>query len=185
MPKTERSFDPVQTTPFDFTIKVKAHLWKFINSTVFMIFPNQIKKPRIFMLVLFGAKLSKTVNISRTAKIEHPWNLQMGHLSSLGDYSWVYCLDKITIGEKCCVGRDVYLLTGSHDIADENFNLVTKPIEIKDGCWIATGAYVLPGITLGEYTVVAAKSLVVNSTEPYSVVAGNPAKFIKKREIIK
>ena len=185
MQKNEFQFNPVQTTPFELKIKLKAHLWKLINSTVFMIFPNQIKLPRVILLRLFGGKVAKTVNISRTAKIEHPWNLEMGNLSSLGDKSWTYCLAKITIGEKCCIGREVYLLTGSHDVNDSNFNLITKPISIEDGCWISTGAYILGGVTLGEYTVVGAKSLVVKNTDPWSIVGGNPAKFIKRREIIK
>lgn len=176
------NFNPVQTTPFSLKVKLKSHLWIIINATIFRLFPNQIKKTRIFLLKLFGARIAKTVNISRTAKIEQPWNLTMGHLSSLGDNSWIYCLDKINIGEKCCIGKDVYLITGSHDICDVNFNLLTAPITIKNGCWISTGAYILPGITIGEYSVIAANSHVVKSTEAFSVVGGNPAKFIKKRE---
>ena len=106
-------FNPVQTTPFTLDIKILAHIWILINKTIFRIFPNQIKKPRIILLRLFGAQLASTVNISRTSTIEHPWNLEMGHLSSLGENSWIYCLDKITIGEKCCIGKDAYLITGS------------------------------------------------------------------------
>lgn len=177
------SYNPVQTTPFSLKVKLRSHLWLLINSTIFRWFPNQIRKPRLLLLQLFGADLSKTVNISRTAKIEQPWNLKMGHLSSLGDNSWVYCLDKITIGEKCCIGKDVYLITGSHRISDPNFNLITNPIVIGDGCWVATGSYILPGVVLGNFTVVGAMSLVKKSTEPNTVVGGNPAKFIKKREI--
>jgi len=181
MKNNEFIFDPVQTTPFKFRMKIKAHLWCLVNDTIFMFFPNQIRKPRIILLRLFGAQLSNSVNISRTAKIEHPWNLTMGHLSSLGDYSWIYCLDKIIIGDKCCIGRGVYLLTGSHDVNDLGFGLITKPIIIQDGCWIATGSYILSGVTLGEYSVVAAKSLVNKSADPFSVIGGNPAQKIKKR----
>lgn len=175
-------FNPVQTTPFATKTKIKAHLWILINSTLFRLMPLQVRKFRIGLLRLFGAKLADTVTISRTANIEHPWNLTMGHLSSLGDNSWIYCLAPITIGEKCCIGKDVYLITGSHDINDSGFNMITKPIYINDGSWIATGSYILPGINIGKFTVVGAGSIVVKSTEEYSVVGGNPAKFIKKRE---
>lgn len=175
-------FIPVQTTPFDKNTKIKIHLWKLINKTIFRIFPNQIKKPRIFLLRLFGAKLAETVNINRKSNIELPWNLRMGHLSSLGENSWIYCLDKIEIGQKCCIGKDVYLITGSHSIESVNFNMTTQPIIINDGCWIATGSYVLAGVTLGRFSVVGAKSIVVKNTEEFDVVAGNPARFIKKRE---
>ena len=49
--------------------------------------------------------------------------------------------------------------------------------------WVATGSYVLPGVTLADMTVVAARSCVIRSTDEYDVVGGNPAKFIKKRVI--
>ena len=63
MKNSEINYNPVQTTPFKFGDKIKGHLWNLINATIFKIFPNQIKKPRIFLLRLFGAKLANTVNI--------------------------------------------------------------------------------------------------------------------------
>lgn len=174
-------YNPIQTTPYHISHKLKIYLWKSVNRTIYRWIPNQIKKPRIILLKLFGANLANTVNINRKSTVDHPWNLTMGHLSSLGENTWAYCLDKITIGEKCCIGKDVYLLTGSHDINSKYFYLKTKPIIIKDCCWVCTGSYILPGAILEDYTVVAAKSLVLNSTEAFDVIGGNPAKLIKKR----
>lgn len=135
------------------------------------------------MLRAFGANISMSASIHPSAKIDYPWRLTMGDRSSLGQNSWAYCLNDITIGENTCIGNDVYLQTGSHDITSPNFRLVTKPITIGDGVWVATGSTVLPGITLGDMTVVGASSVVVKSTETYDVIGGNPAKFIKKRII--
>lgn len=87
----------------------------------------------------------------------------------------------IVIGEFSCIGKDVYLLTGSHDIEKATFDLVTRPITIGNGCWIATDSTVLPGIDIGDYSVVAAGSVVCKQVENNTVVGGNPAKFIKKR----
>ena len=176
-------FQPVQTTPYSFRTKLKIHIWKIVNLTLFRIFPNQMKLPRILLLRWFGATLSSTVNISRTANIDHPWNLTMGHLSSLGDNSWTYCLDRITIGKKSCIGKDVYLITGSHNVHSIDFKQIEAPIIIGDGCWVSTGVYIMPGVSLGNFTVVGAKALVLKSTEVGDIVGGNPAKFIKKREI--
>lgn len=89
----------------------------------------------------------------------------------------------ISIGELTCIGKDVYLLTGSHDIDTHTFDLVTKPITIGNGCWIATAATVLQGTSIDDYSVVAANSVVCKNIESHSVVGGNPAKFIKKRII--
>ena len=133
------------------------------------------------MLRFFGAKLADSVFIHRNSNIEQPWNLEMGHMSSIGEGSWIYCLDKIKIGQKCTIGKDCYLITGSHDITDKKFELITKPIVIEDGSWLTTGVYVLPGVIIGEFSVVAVKSVVMKNTEAFDVVSGFPAKFIKKQ----
>lgn len=89
----------------------------------------------------------------------------------------------ISIGDFSCIGKDVYLLTGSHDIEKDTFDLITRPITIGDGCWIATASTILPGISIGDYSVVAAGSVVCKSVDDNTVVGGNPAKFIKRRII--
>ena len=122
-------------------------------------------------------------SIHPSVKIDFPWRLKMGKDSSLGKKVWAYCLNDITIGDYSCIGQEVYLLTGSHDISSSTFGLVTKPIEIGNGVWIATASTVLPGVKLSDMTVVGAGSVVVKSTDENDVVGGNPAKFIKKREI--
>lgn len=92
-------------------------------------------------------------------------------------------MDKIYIGEKTCIGKDVYLLTGSHDISSPTFNLTTKPIYIGNCCWLTTGVTILPGVSLGDGCVVSANSTVTKNIKSWQIVGGNPAKFIKKRII--
>lgn len=178
----EITYRPVQTTPFTLGIKLKSHLWKLINKTIFRLMPLKFKWFRIALLRIFGANIASDVTIDKTANIDHPWNLTMGSLSSLGENSWIYCLAPIIIGKNCCIGNDVYLLTGSHDVSDINFGYLLRKIVIGDGCWVATGSYILPGVELANYTVVGAKSLVTKNTEMFDIVGGNPAKFIKKRK---
>jgi len=132
---------------------------------------------------MFGAKVAWTATIDSSANIEYPWNLTMGHLSSLGEKSWIYAMAPIIIGEKTCIGKNVYLITGSHDITSCTFDLIVKPIIIGDNVWIATGSYVLQGIQINNNAVIAAGAVVVNNVGDSDIVGGNPAKFIKKREI--
>lgn len=75
------------------------------------------------------------------------------------------------------------MLTGSHNIESSNFELVTAPITIKDHVWITTNSIISRGVTIGKGAVVAAGSNVVKDVEPWTVVGGNPAKFIKNRVI--
>ena len=130
-----------------------------------------------------GGYVSWNCSPARTARVDYPWNLSVDARSSLGEHAWIYCLDKIAIGKNCCIGGDVRLLTGSHDVNSPTFDLVTNPIMIMDDVWIATGAIVLPGVTVGEGAVVAAGAVVTKDVAPWTVVAGNPAKVVKKRNL--
>ena len=141
------------------------------------------RKYRTFLLKLFGAKIDWSVSVHPKAKIEYPWNLSMGKMSSLGENSWAYAMAPITIGDMTCIGKEAYLITGSHNISSNNFELITKPINIGNCCWLTTGVTVLQGCSIGDYSVIAANSTVTKDVEPWSVVGGNPAKFIKKRVI--
>ena len=53
------------------------------------------------------------------------------------------------------------------------------PVNIKRGAWLGAGCIILPGVTIGEYSIVAAGSVVINDVEKESLYAGNPAKKIK------
>ena len=61
--------------------------------------------------------------------------------------------------------------------------LVKKPIVIDDNAWVASRAIILPGVVIGKAAVVGAGAVVTKDVEPWTVVGGNPAKFIKKREL--
>ena len=161
-------------------------LWACFQNTLFRC-SWRFNKFRLLLLRAFGARLlakkGSYVSIQPGVSIASPWNLCVGDLSSIGNNSWVYALDKITIGEKTCIGEYVKLLTGYHDITTWNFQFKTKPITIGSCVWIATGAIVRPGVTVGDGAVVAAGAVVTKDVEPWTVVGGNPAKFIKKRVI--
>lgn len=183
-------FKPTQTNQRPYREKLAQRLWEFLGPIVFGCSPWFARKWRAGWLRVaagwyrgMGGCVSKRASVSRKARVDYPWNLSIGDQSSLGDGAWVYCLDRISIGKNCCIGEGVRLLTGSHDVASPSFDLVTKPISIMDNVWIATGATILPGVTIGEGAVVAAGAVVTKDVAPWTVVGGNPAKFIKKREL--
>jgi acetyltransferase-like isoleucine patch superfamily enzyme len=92
----------------------------------------------------------------------------------------------ITLGEYAFFGHDVAVLTGTHDIAkfgrdrQLGFPRSGRDVVIGDGVWLASHVLVLGPVTIGEHAVVAAGSLVREDVEPYTVVAGRPAKVVKK-----
>lgn len=179
-------FTPVQTNTMPASQKIKNLLWGCVNSTFFRFTPpflSIFRKWRILLLRLFGAKVDWSASVHPKSKIEYPWHLTMGRLSSLGENTWVYAMAPVTIGETTCIGKDTYLITGSHNISSNNFELITKPIMIGSCCWLTTGVTVLQGCSIGDYAVIAANSTVTGDVAPWTVVGGNPAKFIKNRTI--
>lgn len=177
------SYTPTQTTPFGIAYKLKSRLWGLTNATLFRWSLFFMRKYRVAILKLFGAKIDWSCSVDRTATIVDPWNLSMGRMSSIGEYACIRCRGKVTIGENCCIGRDVYLLSASHDISSPTFDMISAPINIEDNVWIATRSTVGKGVTIGKGAVIAAESNVVKDVEPWTVVGGNPAKPIKKRVI--
>jgi acetyltransferase-like isoleucine patch superfamily enzyme len=61
-------------------------------------------------------------------------------------------------------------------------NSAPEKVVLKKGCWIGAGAIILPGTTIGEASIVAAGSVVSQDVPPYTLVAGNPARPVKKLE---
>ena len=165
---------------------LKSKIWVCFYNTIYR-FSWRFNRIRMFLMRMFGAKLNLKpggyVSLHPNAIITCPWNITAGNLTSFGNHAWIYALDKIVIGEKTCIGEHVRLLTGYHDISTWNFAYRTKNIVIGSCVWIATGAMVLPGVTIGDGAVVAAGSVVTKDVEPWTVVGGNPARFIKKREL--
>ena len=93
---------------------------------------------------------------------------------------------EITIGEYVFFGHEVAVLTGTHDITkfgrerQTTFPRFGRDVVIEEGAWVASHALVLAPVRIGAHAVVAAGALVLEDVPPYTVVAGRPAKVIKK-----
>lgn len=133
------------------------------------------------LLRLFGAKIANTAVVHSRAKIYYPANLTMEAYSCIASDVDCYNVAHITIGANSTVSQGAYLCTASHDITNPFNPLITAPIIIEDQAWVAAEAFVGMGITIGQGAVVGARAAVFKSVEPWTVVGGNPAKFIKKR----
>ena len=175
------NYDPVQTTPFSRLEKLKARMWRVVWLFLFRPTPWFMWRFRVFLLRLFGADVSYKARVSNSSFIEFPWNLSMQDCASLGERSWVYCLDKVGIGKYACVGQDVRLITGSHDFRSPRFEMITAPISIGEGAWLTSDVTVLMGVDVGSYSVIGVKSLVSSSIPENTVAYGSPAKPVKKR----
>lgn len=153
------------------------------GSVVFTLTPGPLHGLRSALLRAFGARIGRHVRVSRTARILFPWNLEIGDWSSVGDHARIYSLGRVAIGSRATVSQYAHLCAGTHDPRDPAMRLLKPPIRIGDEAWICADAFVGPGVTVGEGAVCGARAVVVRDVAPWTIVAGNPARPVKKREL--
>ena len=166
----------------------KDQVKRFIWSITWTLFARPIPRSLLnswkqFLLRSFGAKIDKTAVIYSSARIYAPWNLEMKEYSCIASEVDCYNVDKIIVGAHSTVSQKVYLCTASHNIHNRIHSLITAPIVIESQVWIGAEAFIGMGITVKEGAVVGARAAVFKDVEAWTIVGGNPAKFIKKREI--
>lgn len=138
---------------------------------------------RLGALKLFGAQLGPHVLVMDGVRIWYPWNLEMGEGSSLGVGVEVYNFAKVSVGAHATVSQYTYMCTASHDYSKSHMPLIYRAITIHDQAWVAAGAFIGPGVSVGQGAVVGARSVVTRDVPPWTVIAGNPAREIGRRQI--
>ena len=90
-------------------------------------------------------------------------------------------LGGINIGDNVLIGPKVNLVSENHPVhPSQRKFLIGKPIVIKNNAWIGAAATILAGVTVGENSIVGAGSIVTKDVPDNTIVAGNPAKFLKR-----
>ena len=161
--------------------------WKEITWTLvrWLFFHSYLPWPsamRVVLLRMFGATAGTGVVIRENVNISMPWRLTIGDHVWIGEDVGILSLAKVTIGSNVCISQRAYLCTGSHDHRREDFKLITRPITIEDGCWIAAAAFVGPGVTVGTGAVVTAGSVAMKDVSPNTLIRGNPAEVVRPIE---
>jgi putative colanic acid biosynthesis acetyltransferase WcaF len=170
-------------SPLSWKNKLGRAWWGVVWILLFRFSPKPFFAWRRLLLRAFGAKIGKGANIHPSCRIWAPWLVEMGEFSCLSFGVDCYSVAQIRIGAHATVSQYSFLCTASHDISDPHMRLITAPIAIGEGAWVCAGAFVGPGVSLGAGAVAAARSVVIKSVEPWTVVGGNPARFIRRREM--
>lgn len=150
-------------------------LWQFTWSLLCAWTPKPANRWRLFWLKAFGGKVYGRPFIHQRARVQIPWNLILHDRAALGDRANAYSLGLIEIHEEATVAQEAYICTGTHAFNQANKNLVTIPIIIGARSFIGARAFIMPGVTVGEDSIVGAGSVVTKTVSPNTVVAGNPA----------
>jgi acetyltransferase-like isoleucine patch superfamily enzyme len=175
----------------------------FIGSHVKLYSKGQIKigsKTKIQDFTKIDALSSKGVDIGDncvigencriecTGSFEHIGKgVKIGNWTSFGSDCYFGAAGGIEIGDDVVAGQYIRFHSENHNYADvskliKDQGVTHKGIKIGNNCWIGAGAVFLDGATLGDGCVVGANAVVTKTFPPNSVVAGVPAKIIKKRE---
>jgi acetyltransferase-like isoleucine patch superfamily enzyme len=153
-------------------------------------------------------KIGKNVIFEEGVLVFHPENITIGenvyighntilkgyykNEMTIGDHTWIgqgcffHSAGGISIGEAVGIGPMVKILTSVHKEDDIYkpiiFNdMVFEKVIIKEGCDIGMGSIILPGVKIGKGAIIGAGSVVTKDVDSYTVVAGNPAKILRKR----
>jgi len=142
------------------------------------------QKFRAFLCKRLFYKFGENVNIEPEVIFYNLSKSKIGNNSGIGMASYI---GTVEIGNDVMMGPEVVILSLDHAYF-ESLILIRnqglrqdRPVVIEDDVWIGTRAIILPGVRIGQGAVVAAGAVVTKNIEPYSVVAGNPAKLINKR----
>lgn len=171
----------------DKRIKIKRAFWNVCYVLLYKFFPTQFFWWwRWLLLRIFGAKISYRSYVYSSVKIWAPWNLIMAEGSCLGPNVICYNQANVVLEENACVSQYSYLCTAGHatdEINNAETSLLVGDIVIREKAWIGTRAFIGLGVEIGEGAIVGATASVYKNVEPWTVVGGNPVKFIKKRVI--
>lgn len=166
------------SSPWTLGYRIKLLLWEYVWSLLCKWTPKPFNPWRLFVLRIFGCSIIGTPFVHQRARIDHPWNLTLHHLASIGDRTHLYCLAEIVVEKGAIVAQEVYICTGTHDFSDPIRPLQTAPVSIGLDSFIGARAFILPGVNVGTGAIIGACSVVTRSVKPYTSVAGNPAKDI-------
>lgn len=159
-------------------------LWEVIWSLFFRPSPRWILNSwRRCLLRAFGARVGKGCRIDPSARIWAPWNLEIGDYVAVAEGVDIYCVSRVSIGSKVTISQRAFLCTASHEIKSLTRPLVHAPINIANHVWVAAEAMVHPGVSVGEGAVIAARGVLRNDAQAWTIWAGNPAREVGKRNI--
>lgn len=179
----EQHLENVEKMPYSTLDYFKRVIWTFARLTIWKLLWHKLPSLRMLLLKLFGAKVQTSSMAYGSAHIFRPWDLTLGKYVALGPRVRVYNLAKVIIKDNAVISQDVYLCGGTHDHTKPTLPLKRCDIIIGSNVWVCAGAFIGPGVVIGDGSVIGARAVVMKNVDPYTIVGGNPAKFIKKRVI--
>lgn len=121
--------------------------------------------------------------------------IEIGENVQINDYVHIGSIESVKIGNNVLMASKIYISDHNHGIYEGEFcdnpliipairKSVSKRVIIEDNVWIGESVCILPGVIIGEGSVIGALSVVTKSIPPFSIAVGNPAKIVKKYDFV-
>lgn len=137
----------------------------------------------VYMGKILGKPLEESTTVLPPFYIDYGKPVTIGKRCFIQQCCTFFGRGGITVGNDVFIGPKVNLITINHDVDPDNRSATYgRPIKIEDKVWIGINSTILPGVTLGYGAIVGANSVVTKDVPPMTVVAGNPARIIKRIE---
>lgn len=142
---------------------------------------DDAEQVRVLFSELTGRETDASFSLIPPFYTECGLNIRVGRNVFINQNCTVYDLGGVDIGDDVLIGPNVSLITSGHPLepSRRSSGVVAAPIVIERNVWIAAGATVIGGVTVGENAVVAAGSVVTRDVPPSTLVGGNPARVIR------
>jgi maltose O-acetyltransferase len=143
------------------------------------------KEIRAFFCKPMFRSFGKNVDIGPNVEFFNVRNSEIGDNSGIGAYS---SLGTVRIGNYVMMGTHCLILSQNHRFDDLNIPMCKQgfqqddPVIIEDDVWIGSKVIILPGVRVGHGSIIGAGTVVTGDVEPYTIVGGNPARVIGKRD---
>ena len=136
-----------------------------------------------FMAEILGKPLPASTTVLPPFYIDYGKPVDIGEECFIQQCCTFFGRGGITVGNGVFIGPKVNLITINHDADPENRSATYgRPIVIEDKVWIGINSTILPGVRIGYGAIVGANSVVTKDVPPMTIVAGNPARIVKKIE---
>lgn len=158
-------------------LRIRFALWSLIGKPLLSNWTFS-SSMRVLILRAGGSKIGKKVVIRKNVKVHFPWNLEIGDNCWIGEEVWFINHERIMIGSDVCISQRSMICSGGHNYRSASLEYAHKPTTIKDGVWVCLDAKVLPGVTVGECSVVSAGEIVRKSMPDFSMLVGGQVRPI-------
>lgn len=158
-------------------METRMKLWMFNNLR-----PNQSEEMNSILRSLFGS-IGERFIINQPFRCDYGCNIFLGEDCFINFNCTILDEARVTIGNNAFLGPNVSIYTACHPLEPEKRNEFiewAEPVSIGNNVWIGGNVTILPGVTIGDNVVIGAGAVVTKNFPSNVVIAGNPAKIIKK-----